>query len=175
LSTITLPGFPNHYPFNDLLLDGKLIAKTRTRNRKYRGPMLLHTATRAAKGVARVHGYDLKDHPKGMIVGVGVLSDVHELNDDEWRTLFCQFNNVSYAKGRKMALSGKWICEPFYIGYFFTHLRRFSKPIPFKPPRGAVSAFSVPVEGRLVTELRKAGYRVGRNGVTVRNPSRKGV
>lgn len=144
-----------------------LDAKTRTRNRKYRGPMVLHTSTRAAKAVAELHGYDLNEHPKGALVGVGVLSDVHKLSDREWAELFCQFNNVGWEKGRKMAESGKWTCAPYPIGYFFKNLVRFSRPIPFTPPRGAVSSFNVPLKGRIVTELRKAGYRVTKNGVIV--------
>lgn len=162
----TIPGWPNHFPYNDLLLDGKLFAKSRSRRWNHRGTVLLYTSTRVAKEVAFSHHIDPKTSPKGHIVGVGNLVDVRELTAEEGVKLTCQFCNVPVTdedikEFLKRYSHFDWESALYFLsgyfhrdfhtyvstfGYFFEDLTRFPEPIPFKPPRGAVSVFKVPIE-----------------------------
>ncbi len=157
---ITVPAFPNMYPYNELLLDGRLSAKTRSWRWKHRGLTLLYTSSRAEHEVAFAYGLEVRGFAKGVIVGCGDLVDVRELTKGERIDLFRQFNNFrsrSEAR-RKIDGMGNFIW-PLPIGFFFDGLTRFGTPVPFKPPQGAVRTFRVPldlVEG----QLRKSGHDI---------------
>lgn len=130
-----LPAFPNSFPYNELLLQGKLSAKTRTWRWRHAGLTLLYTSTSTAHEVAKAHGIDPKDSPRGVLVGIGELVPVRELTDEEAQQIEEEFANGS---------------PDVHIGagpyrYEFGNLRRFRSPVPFKPPRGAVRTFNVPL------------------------------
>lgn len=147
----TIPLFPNWFPYNDLLLDGKLIAKSRSWTWKHRGLTLLYTSSRVARSVAAAHGMDPKKYPRKAIVGVGDLIEVRPLNAREWRTLSRQFNN-SWAPDRQFV-------EPLPIGYFFENLRRFETPVPYSWPQGPVLPITIPA-ALVAGELHRLGIRI---------------
>lgn len=167
----TIQGFPNWFPFNEMLLDGKLKlgargVKTRPLPWSHRGLTLLYSSGRVAKTSAQAHGYDPKTSPRGVILGVGELVDVRALTDAEIRTLTGQFNNMSVRKAKRFVLDalakGTWpqddqgnsLVMPYPLGYFFTNLKRFKKPVPFAWPAGAVRSTKIPVS--LVADALKA-------------------
>lgn len=162
----TIPAFPNAFPYNELLLDGKLKigpfgVKTRSWEWKHRGLVLLYTSGRVHKPVADAYGLDPKKYPCKMIIGMADLVDVRELTERECDRLRSQFNNISLRQARAIPFSGSlrdWI-EPLPIGYFFCNLRRFKKPVPFKWPAGAVTTVRVPV-ALVARALRKASLRL---------------
>ena len=67
----TIPAFPNWFPYNELLLTGKLSAKTRTWRWSHTGLTLLYTSGSTAREVVEAHGLDPKDMPRGVLVGIG--------------------------------------------------------------------------------------------------------
>ena|SRR3989344_1680481 len=131
----TIPAFPNSFPYNELLLQGKLSAKTRTWRWRHTGLTLLYTSTSTARDVAEAHGLNPKDTPRGVLVGVGELVTVRELTDAEADQIEREFDNNT---GTVSIGAGAW-------RYEFKNLKRFKKPVPFKPPQGAVRLFNVPV------------------------------
>ncbi|MBI2121666.1 MAG: hypothetical protein HYT98_00950 [Candidatus Sungbacteria bacterium] len=131
----TIPAFPNSFPYNELLLRGKLSAKTRTWRWSHTGLTLLYTSTSTARDVAKAHGLDSKNTLRGVLVGVGELVPVRELTDAEAEQIEREFDNDT---GTVSIGAGSW-------RYEFKNLKRFKKPVPFKPPQGAVRLFNVPV------------------------------
>src|SRR3989344_6057871 len=89
----TIPAFPNSFPYNELLLYGKLSAKTRTWRWGHTGLTLLYTSTSTAHDVARAHGLDPKGTPRGVLVGVGELVSVRELTGVEAAQIEREFDN----------------------------------------------------------------------------------
>lgn len=157
---ITIPAFPNRYPYNELLLDGDLDAKTRTWHWKHRGLTLLYTSSRSDHEVAFAHGLDPRDFAKGVIVGCGDLVEVRDLTDRERARLFMQFNNIkSKSVARRLMRTGGNCIWPLPVGFFFDDLQRFEKPVPFSPPRGAVRTFRVSI-GLVEEQLRKLGHDI---------------
>lgn len=130
----TIPAFPNSFPYNELLLTGKLSAKTRTWRWRHTGLTLLYTSTSTARDVARAHGLDPRNTPRGVLVGVGELVPVRELTRAEAQRIEREFDNDT---GTLRIGAGAW-------RYEFKNLRRFKQPVPFKPPQGAVRLFNVP-------------------------------
>jgi len=131
----TIPAFPNSFPYNELLLRGKLSAKTRTWRWSHTGLTLLYTSTSTARDVAEAHDLNPKDAPRGVLVGVGELVPVRELTDAEADQIEREFDNDT---GTVSIGAGAW-------RYEFKNLKRFKRPVPFKPPQGAVRLFNVPV------------------------------
>lgn len=131
----TIPAFPNSFPYNELLLSGKLSAKTRTWRWGHTGLTLLYTSTSTARDVARAHGFDPRSAPRGILVGVGELLPVRELTNKEAMQIGGEFDNGT---GTVRIGFGGW-------RYEFKNLRRFKQPVPFKPPQGAVRLFNVPI------------------------------
>lgn len=153
----TLPGFPNAFPYNELLFDGKLMAKTRSWAWKHRGLVLLYTSTSTSRVTAKAYGLDSKKYPRCVIVGVGELTDVRKLTREEEDKLFCQFNNATPEEADEFgSFAGPSYVAPLEFGYFFKNLQRFKEPVPFKPPKGAVSVFRVPI-----TVVKKALQEIG--------------
>lgn len=146
----TIPAFPNSFPYNELLFSGKLSAKTRNWRWKHSGLTLLYTSTSTAQSVAEVHGLDPKKSPRGILVGIGELVPVREMTDAEIVQVEREFDN------------GGSTVTGVYAGiyrYEFRNLKRFKEPVPFKPPRGAVRLFNVPVS--VVTKaLKEIGVSV---------------
>lgn len=143
----TIPALPNSYPYNELLLNGKLSAKTRTWRWSHTGLTLLYTSTSTAWDVVGAHGLEDKVHttPRMVLVGVGHLVPVRELTEDERDQIDREFGNGDYI--------GIGAAD---YRYEFKDLRRFEKPVSFKPPKGAVRTFKVPV--RVVADaLKKIG------------------
>ena len=134
----TIPAFPNVFPYNELLLTRALSAKTRTWRWNHTGLTLLYTSTGTDKDVAKAHFLDPKDAPRGVLVGVGELIPVRGLTKQEHRKIIDEF----YAQQFDARL-----IEPRndLFRYKFQNLKRFKKPIPFKPPKGAMRTFKVPV------------------------------
>ena len=185
----TLPVLPNCFCYNEMLLNNQLGinghdkdgegVKTRSWAPKHRGPMLLYTSTSVHRTPCLAWGYDPKKFESMVIVGIGNLVDVRELTDSEDFDMLIAFNNLerfrissreqqtrNYARMFDLKAADKWgaenKCGPiraFPNGLFFKNLKRFRKPIPFKPPKGAVSMFRAPLS--LVSKaLKKVGYDV---------------
>ena len=129
-----IPALPNWFPYNELLLSGKLSAKTREWRWGHTGPTLLYTSVGTADEVARAHKLDPKEFPRRVLVGIGDLVPVRVLTEAEVRQIEREFGN-----GRRLASVWAGVYR-----YEFRNLRRFAKPIPFTPPRGAVRTFRVP-------------------------------
>lgn len=156
----TIPTLPNSFPYNELLLERKLMAKTRSWPWKHRGLTLLYTSTSTAKIVAKKYGLDPKALPRGVIVGCGELVDVRPLTDEEKDRLLLQFNNATPEEAEEFGqFAGPDYIAPLDIGFFFTNLKRFKNPIPFKPPKGAVTVFKVPLK-LVIKALKEIGVLV---------------
>lgn len=146
-----IPGFPNSFPFSEMLLDGKLKlgklgVKSRKRPWNHRGLVLIYSSSSVCRPAAEAHGYDPKTSPRGVILGVGELVDVRELTQAEIRSMCRQFNNTTTAGMRKiMATPGRQYVVPYELGYFFRKLKRFKKPVPFAWPSGAVTTTKIPL------------------------------
>jgi len=158
----TIPVFPNFFPYNELLFDEKLIAKSRNWEWKHRGPTLLYTSTRTEGCVARAYGFDPGSYPRKVIVGVGNLVDVRPFTGRELRRIFKQFNpDASREEITDYTKYGiLWTNEritPGFYGYFFENLRRFEIPVPYNPPKGAVRTFRAP-KVLVMRALREVGY-----------------
>ena len=161
---VTIPAFPNWFPFNEMLLDGKLkLGEYGVKSRKlpwsHRGLTLLYSSGRVSNPSAQAHGYDPKTSPRGVILGVGDLVDVRELTQAEIRKMCLQFNNTD-ARGmrRILATPGREYVVPFRLGYFFENLRRFETPVPFAWPSGAVRCTNIPVS-KVAAALKAVGIR----------------
>jgi hypothetical protein len=155
-ASTTIPAFPNAFPYNELLLDGKLIAKTRGWVWAHRGLTLLYTSTKVHRAAADAHGLDPKDYEQKVIVGCGELVDSRALTEAEKKELFRQFNNLRFGWTEK-DLPHRWI-EPLPIGFFFKNLKRFKKPVQFNWPSGPVKPIGVPVS-KVAAALKAVGIR----------------
>lgn len=152
LLSATLPAMPNIFPFNELLLGkGKmrLSAKTREWKWNYAGPVLLYTSKcRIAREVANAHKLNPADFTLGAIAGIGWLLPVRLNSIPEMTKIELEFGN-----GKPMPHSnwraGHW-------RYEFGDLKGFGHPVSFKPPRGAVRTFRVPVSA-VADALKKIG------------------
>lgn len=151
-----LPVFPNWYPYNNMVFDGRLqvgdcAVKTRSWNWDYRGPVLFYTSGRVAHQAVEAYGYQRNRANHKVIIGVADLVNVRELTNQEAKTMVCNFNNISPAKLKKVLaendytepdsafwVSGLGYIEPYHIGFFFQNLRRFDNPVPFSWPAGPV-------------------------------------
>ena len=134
----TIPAFPNSFPYNELLLSGKLSAKTRTWRWGHTGLTLLYTSTSTAYDVAHEHELDPKDALRGVLVGVGELVPVRRLTSKEHRQIIDEFYNHQFAARLEYPRNDLY-------RYEFKNLKRFTNPVLFKPPQGAVRLFNVPV------------------------------
>lgn len=127
--------FPNNFPYNELLLDGKLLAKTRNWDTDYRGDVLLYTSKRNATSVWQSYNMPPKNFAHSAIIGRGKLVDCRPLNHEERWKILKQFNPLA----TNDELEYGWdIIHPMHYGFFFEDLVRFPKPVPFAWPAGAV-------------------------------------
>ena len=136
----TIPALPNSYPYNELLLSGKLSAKTRSWRWKHTGLTLLYTSTSTVREVAEAHGLEeeAKVAPRMVIVGCGELVTVRKNTSAELRQLANEFLNHQFVARMVDPL------DPSFR-YEFKNLLRFRTPVPFRPPQGAVRTFGVPI------------------------------
>jgi len=161
----TIPVFPNVFPWNELLLDGKIFAKTRNWDWKYRGLVLLYTSKgRIDKTTAEQHGFDPKQYPLGAIIGVGNLTNVKKLTLLEQVNLFRQFNKTTKKEAHEFyheeysERSGYVL--PMDYGFFFEDLKRFEPCIIFPYPPGSVRYYNFHITKFIEKELRKLGYNI---------------
>ncbi len=146
-------ALPNSYPYNELLLSGKLSAKTRNWKWSHTGLTLLYTSHSVASNIVRAHNLPTK-HKVGVIVGYGMLEPVRENTEQELDSLESQFYNFNLD-----AWDGVWAGQ---YRYEFSKLTRLPEPIPFKPKPGSVRVLRVPlsvIDGHIPTSLLRA--RVG--------------
>lgn len=149
----TISALPNSFPYNELLLRGKLSAKTRTWKWKHTGLTLLYTSTSTANDVVEAYGFDSKLAKRGVLVGVGELLPVRRNTLKE----ICQIQGEFFNDPEKEEWDF-WVEIPYR--YEFKNLRRFKAPILFKPPRGAIRTFRVPI--KVVSKsLKEIGVVVG--------------
>jgi len=153
-----LPVFPNWYPYNNMVFDGRLqvgdcAVKTRSYGWNYRGPVLFYTSGRTEQRAVEVYGYEGGRDKHKVIVGVADLVDVRELTTEEAKKMVCNFNNLSPRDLNKVLRRNGltndpeapffiyeygYYVAPLRIGYFFKNLRRLSNPVPFNWPTGPV-------------------------------------
>lgn len=131
----TIPVLPNSFPYNELLLSGKLSAKTREWRWKHAGLTLLYTSQSIEPEVADAHKLNLNDFPRGVIVGIGELLPVRENTADEMMQIENEFAN---GDDELLAQAGLY-------RYEFKNLKRFPVPIPFNWPRGAIRMCNAPI------------------------------
>lgn len=146
-----LPAFPNQFPYYELLFRDRISAKTREWAWKHVGWTLFYTSkSRIARAAAEAHVLKVERyrHTLGCLVGIGYLLPVRENTQKEIRRLEKEFNNG----GPVEIFAGAYRYEfrPFY---------RFSKPIPFTAPRGAVTTFKVPVK-TVAKEIERLGIQL---------------
>ena len=123
---------PNRYPYNQLLLTGKISAKTRTWKWKHEGLTLLYTSKRKDNEIIEMHNLPFK-FESGVIVGYGYLQPVRLNTNKERAQIKKEFGN-----GKHVSTGAD------SYRYEFKNLKRFKKPIPFISPPGAVSVINVP-------------------------------
>lgn len=146
----TLSTFNNQFPYYELLLRGLLSAKTRENWMwKHTGWTLFYTsksriATPVVKAYSKLHLEENMD-TLGCLVGIGWLLPVTLNSGKQMRRLVKEFNN-----------GGPVVIWPGYARYEFKPFFRFSKPIPYAAPRGAVNTFKVPVEA-VSKEIKRLG------------------
>ena len=129
----TVPVMANRAPWNELVLSGKRKVKTISFNWKHRGPILLYTSSNRVDdwGWAdyRLHK-KVADVPVGAIVGSVVVKDVVPVEELP-QSYFDDDPNLYGSTGQAyVAIMG----SP----------RRFGKPVPFRPPQGAIRVFRAP-------------------------------
>lgn len=134
--TETIPALPNRFPYNELLLLGKLSAKTRNWRWGHTGLTLLYTSTSTDPWVARAYGLDPRAFPRMVLVGMGYLLPVRPNTPAEIKQIEREFANGG---GYRHPTIGAGIYR-----YEFRDLMRFAEPIPFRPPQGAITTFRVP-------------------------------
>jgi len=134
----TISAFPNQFPYYELLFRGNLSAKTRTWKWGHEGWTLFYTSkSRVVTSVVRAYGLSVSDFKDtlGALVGIGWLLPVRLNTFREKVQLNREFNNGGFVE----IFAG-------YYRYEFKPFYRFTEPIPFAAPRGAVTTFKVPVE-----------------------------
>lgn len=137
-ATEVIPAFPNSFPYNELLLSNKLSAKTRTWRWKHRGLTLLYTSTSTDRPVADIHELNPKEAKRMVLVGVGELQPVRVLTQKERRQIQREFRN-------NRRNTGIYLNPENIFRYEFKNLKRFKTPIEFRPPKGQIMTFKVPV------------------------------
>jgi|SRR3989344_789898 len=140
-----IPVFPNWYPYNDMLLDRRLMigrfgVKTRSYNWNYRGPVLLYNSGRTAWHCVNIYGYERANRElhHGVIIGAGDLADVRYLDLTEEARMCINFNNLKITPKKYWQTLPHAAVTPLPFGYFFSGLKRFDRPIRFNWPSGPV-------------------------------------
>jgi hypothetical protein len=143
-----VPVFPNVFPYNELLMTGRLLAKTRDWDFKYRGPILLYTSGRDEKLVCQGYKLNPKDFPHSRIVGKAKLVDVRPLTKEERWTITQQFNPLACDQDIHDYMFSGYRHEnmvfPLMLGFFFEDIERLAEPVKIAWPRGAVTLCYLP-------------------------------
>jgi hypothetical protein len=160
----TMPALPNVFPYNEMLFQGILKlngrgVKTRSWSWGYRGLILFYTSLcRYHRIPAEAYGLNPTDFPRGAIVGVGNLVNVRKLTKREKFRLLLQFNNATPKEAEEFGqFTGPAYVGPFDIGFFFKGLKRFKRPVPFTPKKGAIRTFRVPISV-VAKALKEVGF-----------------
>ena len=90
---------PNHYPYNDLLLTGKLSANTRSWKWAHEGLVLLYASRRKDSEVIAAHKLP-QNFESGMIVGYGYLKPVRLNSNKERAKIKKEFGNGKFPPAR---------------------------------------------------------------------------
>lgn len=141
--------FPYHeMAMQDLLkVDGLYNVKTRRSNWNYRGPVLLYTSKGRYHHVpAMAYGLNPHNFPRGVIVGVANVVDSRLLTQNERLQMLCNFNKITLAQAEKISSWTDEYIEPLPFGVFLGGIKRFKKPVPYKPKPGAIGIMRVPVK-----------------------------
>ena len=168
MSERTLPAIAFVFPYHEMLLRGLLNVdgfgvKTRSSNWSFRGPILLYTSNgRYHQVPAIAHNLNPNEFPRGVIVGVATLVDVKVLNNYERVKMLQNFNRVDFETAKHLAEIGVDYIEPLPFGLFLKNIKRFKKPVSFKPRQGAIGIMRVPL-----TQVSKALKEVGINPKTL--------
>jgi hypothetical protein len=140
----TVPVFANRAPWYELVLRGKRQVKTLGFNWKYRGPILLYTSKdrtddwglyeyqASHRGLKSLKMVDI---PRGCIVGTATVVDVVPSLVFEFEEKYHEF----YVKDDVLHDS---LGQSHVV--ILANAKRFKRPIPFKPPQGAVRVFRGP-------------------------------
>lgn len=184
-----IPVFPNWFPYNDMLLDGRLGVgpyagvKTRNWDWTYRGLVLLYNSLRTAQPA--VAAYQYQDGPlrHKVIIGAAELVNVRPLTFAEALQMVCNFNNLSPEKVNRVLGENGFSLEgdgdisgsplfyfyefgpyvaPLEIGFFFRNVKRFRDAVPFHWPPGPIKPIFTKVTrgSRLHTALSRVGISV---------------
>lgn len=155
LNLATWPALAFVFPYHEMLLRGLLKVdehdgvKTRSGNWNYRGPVLLYTSKgRYHRIPTESYKLDPTKFPIGAIVGVATIVDSRPLTGKEKMQMLQNFNNISFDNAVNISL-GTYpydYVEPLPIGVFLKDIKRFKKPVPFKPKPGAIGIMRVPVK-----------------------------
>ena len=147
--TDQIPVFPNVFPYNELLMTGQLLAKTRSWVFKYRGPILLYTSGRNESIICESYGLDPKLFPHSMVVGRANLVDVRPITMAERKIITRQFNPGATKRQisdyLKYGLLDFEMIGALDIGFFFEDIERLPQPVKIKWPRGAVTLCYLPI------------------------------
>ena len=146
----TVPVFANRAPWNELLIRGQRKVKTLSRNWKHRGPVLLYTSSNRQDSIFGLtyklpKNMKVEDFHLGAIVGTAEVVDVvpetefsavlHPFGDSgsKYEAFFKHDPNLTETLGQSHVV-------------IVQNVKRFKKPIPFKPPQGAVRIFRAPAK-----------------------------
>lgn len=133
----TVPVFANRAPWNELLIRGQRRVKTLSFNWKHRGPILLYTSSNRQDDIFGLT-YKLKDRelaslPLGAIVGKANVVDVVPTS---------KFTDDSYYQHDP----NLWETTGQAYVVLVDQVKRFKKPVLFKPPKGAVRISRAPAK-----------------------------
>lgn len=159
----TYPALAFVFPYHEMLIlnllgVGEFQVKTRNSNWNYRGPVLLYTSHgRYHRVPAGAYGLDSNKFPRGVIVGVATIVNSRPLTWEEKVKVTANFNCVTLSEAEEMLMG----CDgdhvvPCPIGVFLKDVKRFKKPVPFKPRPGAIGIMRVPV-AKVAKALKKVG------------------
>ena len=160
----TIPALAFVFPYHEMLMRGLLEidgfgVKTRRSNWNYRGIVLLYTSKgKHHKVPAKAYNLNPDEFPRGAIVGVATVVDSRLLTEEEKIEMLCNFNRVTPREAEKL---GQWpnveYVAPLPFGVFLTNIKRFKKPIAFRPKPGAIGIMRVPLT-TVAKNLREVGF-----------------
>lgn len=147
----TIPALAFVIPYHEMLMRELLRVgeffgvKTRSSNWNYRGLVLLYTSHGHHHEVpCRAYKFDPEQLHKGVIVGVATLVDSRKLTWQEKICITQNFNKVDPNTAEEMLLgTDGYYITPLPYGVFLQDVKRFKKPIPFKPRPGAIGIMRV--------------------------------
>lgn len=151
MKKLFIAALPNLFPYNNLLFDGLLVAKTRSWKWSHTGLTLLYTSSGKVRSVMSAYGYEAEEHAKefGALAGFGYLQPVRENTNQEIREIEKVLN-----KGKSY--------NHIYAGRFryeFKNLQQFTTPIPYVWKPGNPRTAKVPAS-LVVKQLAEFGIKL---------------